>query len=179
MNTIRQIVEQSKKSFKTMPLLLRIGFLFSALWIALIGVFTALAIVNVVLVSLSVLGQDSTIGQFSLDGQRVTFRDWSQTSILFLWFVGLGVLSGTIAYGFFRQRRWVREEMMACFVFLFLFWIVGIIREGYSNLASVVIGFTMIGGLTFFAAWYLYLKKNVEAYFDSLRSFTTIDNSAA
>jgi hypothetical protein len=153
-----------------MPMLLRLGFLFSVVWIFLIGVFAVLAIVNVVLASLSVLGQDSTIGQFSLDGQRVTFRDWSQTSILFLWFVALGTLSGTIAYGFFRHRRWVREEIMACFVFLFLFWVVGTIREGYSNLTNVVIIFFAVSGLTCFAAWYLYLKKNVEAYFNSLRS---------
>jgi hypothetical protein len=153
-----------------MPMLLRFGFLFSALWIFLIGVFAILAVANVVLVSLSVLGQDSTIGQFSLDGQRVTFRDWSQISILFLWFVALGTLSGTITYGFLRHRRWVREEIIACFVFLFLFWVVGTIRGGYSSLTDVVIKFFVVSGLTCFAAWYLYLKKNVEAYFNSLRS---------
>jgi len=166
MSVMQQIREWSK-ALKDMPFLLKLACEFSACGVVLAGIFFVIGILNVILGLFTPHDQQVIVGNFRINDQQVTFRDWKQTSILFLLLVGLGAWTGTITYGLVRKRQWVRHLIMGSFLLLFVLWVEETVRSGYSNTTSIAVEFVVTGGLAAFSAWYLYSKKNVEAYFNA------------
>jgi hypothetical protein len=149
--------ESILRTWRRLPLLLRgalvfYGGLSTLLFLA--PLFTILAVFDV--------------GHFQLNEQKVTGTEFLAGGWWFLLILfALGVLSGLIAYGLLTQRSWARECIVAFPGILLLAYVVKVLQDGYDDIMAVIMQFTLLSVWISFAAWYLYFKANVEAYFSS------------
>ena len=135
------------------PLLMRLGAAFAVLYCA--GA--------VLLVGFAFGGMTPYI----IDGREVSREDWLQLAVPL--FAVTIVLMAAIAYALLRERPWSRHVVMMHWAtvggygLLLLF--LGAVERA---LAARVVAEAAVAGVFF--AWYFYRKRNVVAYFNSLRT---------
>ena len=127
------------------PLLITLGAGFAGLW--------AVVAASIVLFSLI------SSGSFTANGESVTKAEFLRT--LLPWFLPAIAYFGTLAWAVWRERAWVREYMIFAWVVA-----VGVTAftpglEMSSRISNTITNALCLG----VAAWYLYGKANVVAYY--------------
>ena len=137
----------------TKPLLMRLGAAFAVLYCA--GA--------VLLVIFAFAGKTPYI----IDGREVSRDDWLRLAMPL--FAITIVLMAAIAYALLRERPWSRHVVLLHWTAVggygLLLLALGAVQ---TALAARVVAEAGVAGA--FSAWYFYRKRNVVAYFDSLRS---------
>ena len=114
---------------------------------------------------LSILLAIVDIGPHVMGGERVTRSEWLHIAAPLV--TAIGCLMALIAYGLCARKPWSRHLVITMFVAI----IVYASTLGALNVLRHAIMWRAIVNATFFgsaAAWYLYLKPNVAAYFREL-----------
>ena len=141
-----------------MPFLLLCGMGFSAFF-AGVGTF-----VLTLMVPIMVFGN----GPFTSNGVEVdkaTFlRDAAPTFLIMPLFLAL---YGAVAYGLWKERPWTRTVMAGCWVALVVASILATFLVPSED-SDAVISVTSMVLMTGFAAWYLYGKGSVIAYYRAI-----------
>jgi len=100
-------------------------------------------------------------GTFTVDGDVVSGPEFLRRAGWI--FATVGGLLLAIGIGLWRERSWVRPLMVAYWLAFALFAFVSPGGDGADVALSVVTGVAVAG----VAAWYVYGKPNVRAYFDA------------
>lgn len=129
------------------PFLLSLGQLGSAIFAIGFGVLLLLAPFDA--------------GTFTMNGERVSGPEFFRRAGLL--FAGVAVLMGAISVGLWRKRTWVRPLMLCYWLLAAAMSAVLPVASGGERWVNVVT--MLIAGAV--AAWYLYAKANVRAYFEA------------
>jgi hypothetical protein len=158
-----QIREQTTNTMRSMPLALKLAMWWCALWPVMISIF-------LIAVFLSAL----FVGKYQVNGKEASVFQFLQASWgLFLGFVGFGTMQGILAYALWTQKRWAREFMIGFLIaFVSFFILITVLNwtEMQGSFTEEAIVLIILLGI---AVWYLYVKRNVVAYFETKDNIIT------
>jgi hypothetical protein len=146
--TLREATERAlTRERAPMPLLLMLGQWGSLITGALFLVLIALAPFD--------------LGNFSISGESVTGPEFLRRGG---WLMGLiGAILLSVAVGLLRERSWARPLMLLYWLSLMLLSFIG----DAGGVSEIVLSGVVMLTCTGVAAWYLFQKPNVKAYFES------------
>ena len=105
------------------------------------------------------------IGPHFMGGERVTRSEWLHIAAPLV--TVIGCLMASIAYAFAAGKPWSRHLVMAIFTLIILYasalGALDVLR--YTIMWRAIVNASLFGCV---AAWYLYFKPNVAAYFREL-----------
>ncbi|MEQ1802450.1 MAG: hypothetical protein ABL989_11040 [Gammaproteobacteria bacterium] len=138
----------------------RITQLFNAMKAAIAGMPTGLALITLGCLAFSVFAPVSLlpVGTYRIDGVPVSFADFWRRGGGPLEF-SLGVVCGSLAYGFIRARRWSRPLFVLAMALLAL---PGAL-SGPAQTEALVTGICLSG----LAYWYVFHRRTVRQYFSA------------
>lgn len=147
-DALRENAERAlRRSAAPMPALVAVGGVGSALVGGLFVAFLILAPFNV--------------GSYTINGQPVSGPEFLRQAGVSFALVGLVLLG--IAIGIWREQSWARPLMLSYWIAVPLAAIAGIGWD-WTDLVGVVVTSALSAAI---AAWYLYGRANVRAYFEA------------
>lgn len=106
------------------------------------------------------------VGPHIMGGERVTRSEWLHIAAPLV--ASIGCLMALIAYGFRAGKPWSRHLVITMFAAIVLYastlGALNVLRR--AIMWRAIINASLFGSA---AVWYLYLKRNVAAYFRELR----------